>query len=537
MRNRLPLNAIAITGREKKSVGIDFDLPIRKKERKIERSEPVYLEKHYDEYKLNKNPIIFEEIVDMLMLDYFDDKFKSKIKNMPRHKKRLMILALLDKDRNLFMKAKALFEDNYPKLKHIKDLITILREYVRVGEVEKKKFGEVMTPLELVKDMLHTLPEKVWTNPNFKWLDPCNGTGPFLSTVVYKLMQGLKKWEPDEEKRYKHIVENMIYSCELQPKNMFLWITLMDPYDEYSMNVYTGSFLDGGFDKHMKEVWGLEKFDIIVGNPPYNDDSNNKGNTLWDKFIPKSFDILNQDRYFVMVHPSGWRNIEGKFSKVKDLLLSRDILYLNLNSFEDGMRVFNAGTNFDYYCVRNSNTKCKTKLVDIDNVEYLIDLKSVDFIPNCNIHMIYSLISSDVENRVKVIVSYDYEPRKEWMSDLETQENKYPCVYSIKSGGILNLKWSKINTKGHFGVSKIICGNGANPTFIKDFEGNYGMTQWAFGIIDDDIDNLSNIFSCLNSQGIKEVTRATKFVSTNGNPIIYPKIISLFKKDFWKNFI
>jgi len=34
--------------------------------------------------------------------------------------------------------------------------------------------------------------------------------------------------------------------------------------------IFKGSFLEEGFDEHMKEVWGLNGFDIIMGNPPYN---------------------------------------------------------------------------------------------------------------------------------------------------------------------------------------------------------------------------------------------------------------------------
>ena len=63
------------------------------------------------------------------------------------------------------------------------------------------------------------------------------------------------------------------------------------------------------------------------------------------------------------------------------------------------------------------------------------------------------------------------------------------------------------------------------------------MTQWAYGIVDDDMKNLKKIYDFLNSDAVKKITRATKFVSTNGNPIIYPKIISLFKRTFWKKFL
>ena len=64
----------------------------------------------------------------------------------------------------------------------------------------------------------------------------------------------LKSWEPDEEKRYKHIIEKMIYVGELQVKNMFLYMCLVDPKAEYKLNIYRGDFLGNGFDDHMKNT-------------------------------------------------------------------------------------------------------------------------------------------------------------------------------------------------------------------------------------------------------------------------------------------
>ena len=65
-------------------------------------------------------------------------------------------------------------------MNHIKDVVTMLREYVKVSKTKVKEFGEVMTPISLVEEMLDTLPYEVWTNPNLKWLDPCNGVGNVL---------------------------------------------------------------------------------------------------------------------------------------------------------------------------------------------------------------------------------------------------------------------------------------------------------------------------------------------------------------------
>ena len=146
------------------------------------------------------NQNVFEEVIDLMMVDElsekhgFDDKFKSELKNLPTEQKRMVILGMLEKasSRPLFMKIRGLTDKNINRMDHIKDVILMLRDYVKVGEVEQKKFGEVMTPLELVKEMLQTLPDDVWSNPNLKWLDPANGTGPLPVMVIYKLMEGLK---------------------------------------------------------------------------------------------------------------------------------------------------------------------------------------------------------------------------------------------------------------------------------------------------------------------------------------------------------
>ena len=244
-------------------------------------------------------------------------------------KKRTLILNFLEENnpehRLMCSKIQKTVKLNKGATKHIKEVVKMLREYVEVSDTEVKTMGEVMTPISLVEEMLDNLPYEVWTNPDLKWLDPCNGVGTFPSVIIERLMKGLTEWQPDEELRYKHIMENMLHVSELQEKNLFLYLYAFDPENKYDPNMFCGSYLSKEFDYHMKEIWGVEKFDIVVMNPPYNAGNENSGSahTLWDKFVIKVVDQLVEAGYLVAVHPDGWRTLGRGFKDVKNVLKSK----------------------------------------------------------------------------------------------------------------------------------------------------------------------------------------------------------------------
>ena len=99
----------------------------------------------------------------------------------------------------------------------------VLNYYVNNSKVidrKKNEKGEVFTPLELVEEMLDTLPKDIWSNPMYKWMDPAAGTGAFPIYIYYRLMDGLKDEIKNEEIRRKHILENMLYMCEIDEHNV-----------------------------------------------------------------------------------------------------------------------------------------------------------------------------------------------------------------------------------------------------------------------------------------------------------------------------
>ena len=58
-----------------------------------------------------------------------------------------------------------------------------------------------------------------------------------------------------------------------------IWIS----FNDFHFNSYTGNTLELDIIK----VFKINNFDAVIGNPPYNDASGNKGkgHTLWTKFI------------------------------------------------------------------------------------------------------------------------------------------------------------------------------------------------------------------------------------------------------------
>jgi len=428
-----------------------------------------------------------------------------------------------DKETNQIIRTiKELFMKN---IKNNRELSNLIDKYLIPQELEKKSNAEVSTPFKLRKEMLDKIPVDFWTSIK-KVFEPCAGKGGFIIDIIDRFMNGLEETIPDEKERYKAIVEECLYFSDINSTNIFICKLLIDPYNDYKLNYSEGNTLE----LDIKEKWNIEGFDAVIGNPPYQNTNNNKGsgNTLWNKFVEKSLNILLvKNGLLLYVHPRGWRQIN---SKVGYLMKEKQIIYLNMNSLIKGLETFKCATDYDYYLIENIEVYKETIINDYENKEYqyLINNK-LNFIPNHSLEKVYNLIDVVDDNGFMNDQS-SYEPRKKWMSEKQTDEYKYPCVYSINSKNIISKKWSNINDKGHFGITKFIFSNGNG--LYKDITGEYGLTQWAYAIKckKEDIDNVEKSF---NSIIFNNIMNAINLTSNKYNY----NVIKLFKKEFWKEFI
>ena len=474
-----------------------------------------------------------EQIVDNIILNELENKFpgsKEKILSKTnKESRRVAILSIMDDDRRLFEQYKNVIKSENYCSHYAEDTVQILRNYIKVADTEVKEHGEVMTPITLVEEMLDKIPNEVWSNPNLKWLDPCNGVGTFPSIVVKRLMDGLKDIIEDECERYRHIIENMIYVCEIQSKNMFLFHCAFDREDDYELNTYYGSFLENEFEKHMTKVWGLNGFDIIIGNPPYNrPGTSNSGNTIWPKFVDKMVSLLSDNGYMCVVHPSLWRRPQHK---TWNLLTQFQITHLDIHDTQDGLRVFGAGTRYDWYVLNKTPIHSNTNVRFEDGVEMEINFSGRNFLPNKNVLNIDTFTNGDELCRI-IHSRSDYAVDKSWVGKEQNDEYQYPLINSIHSNGDVIYRYSSINTNGHFGIPKIIISDSTSQIY-NDFEGQYGLTSHCMGICVDEVNEGFLIEKALKSFKFQQVTDSIKW----SNYWVDPRFFKYLNRDFYRHFV
>jgi hypothetical protein len=420
-----------------------------------------------------------------------------------------------------------------------KELLEFIESCLKPKHTEKKLFGEVFTPISLVDDMLTALDEQyykinnisIFSIPDFKWFDNSAGMGNFCIVLYLKLMEGLKDIIKSDIKRKKHILENMIYMSELNKKNAFI-ITKIFGGNIFKLNLYRGDSLKLDTQKE----WGVDKFDVIFGNPPYQKlVGKSHTQSIWNQFVLHSLNILKTDGFLVFVHPSGWRNIDGKFKDVQKEILSRNLLYLEIHDEKDGLKTFSCGTRYDWYILQNKKVnKTNTTIKFQDGKVLNINVNKLEFIPNGKFKKIMSLLANNNEEKVEVIHDYSsYETRKKWMSKEKNEKFKYPCVYIVNSKSEITFYYSS-EKKDHFGIPKLIWSNGSITSlgsYIDD-KGKYGLTQFAYAIVDkpEFLDKIKIAFDS------KEFRKLMEYCAVGQYSINY-KIIASFKKDFWKDFI
>lgn len=266
---------------------------------------------------------------------------------------------------------------------------------------------EVFTPPEIVNAMLDMLPQEIFSDPDTTFLDPAAKTGVFLREIAKRLIKGLERQIPDLQMRIDHIFHKQLYGIAITELTSLLSrrgvYCSKFPHSDFSVSRFDNAegnirfkrinhtwdkgkcIYCGAAEKQYERGEELEthayewihtpdpeeifnmKFDVIIGNPPYQltfgieGGNSSNAKSIYNLFIEQAIKL--KPRYLCMITPSRWmtKTAQGIPDAWVDAALSSNQFKI-IHDFENASECFpgveiKGGVNY-FLWDRDYNGKC-----------------------------------------------------------------------------------------------------------------------------------------------------------------------------------